>query len=140
MIIKKYLKTFFLLVFIIALGACKKENEDLTTDIVGTYTSGVGSTATQIIVTKIDNTTVSVYISHDEFYPTIYTHASTKMNSKTTFTLNDVTEVNSGNRFEYKGTGSASNNNIVIQHTEKMFDNASGSLITDYSNTYIGSK
>jgi hypothetical protein len=120
-------------------SSCKKEetNDDLTTQVVGKYSSGSGSSYTEIIVTKINNSTISVYIQD---VSNSQTHAESKMNSKTSFTLNKVTETVSGKRYEYTGSGSASANNIVITRNEKEFDASNNNLISEDSYTYTGSK
>jgi hypothetical protein len=134
-------KTTLLLAFLaFSLTQCKKENtnDDLTTEVVGKYTSGSGSNYREIIVTKVNNSTVSIYLQ--DGFSSYQTHAETQMNSKTSFTLNKVTETNSGERFEYTGTGSASANNIVITRNEKVFNASTNSLISDDNYTYTGSK
>jgi len=136
------IKTTLLLVLIaLSLTQCKKEdssNDDLTSDIVGKYTNGSGSGYREIIVTKVDNNTISIYI--EDSYQSGQTHAATKMNSKTSFTLNKVNETGSGASYEYTGSGTYSANNIVITRNEKIFDTSNGSLFSEDDVTYTGSK
>ncbi len=143
-------KQFFsLLVFSALLGlfftsSCKKENgdskNDLTTDIVGKYTSGSGSSYIEIIVNKVDNQTVSIY-TYDDYNGGV-THTATKMNSKTAFTLNKATytDTDFGYRNEYEGSGTYSAGNIVINRNEKVFATSTGDLISEDNRTYTGSK
>ena len=132
-------KTTLILAFLtFSLTQCKKDGNDLTTDIVGKYTNGSGSSYREIIVTKVDNNTISIYV--EDSYQSGQTHASTKMNSKTSFTLNKVTETGSGTKYEYTGSGTYSANNIIITRNEKIFDSANNNLISDDNVTYTGSK
>jgi len=132
-------KTTLLLAFLaFSLTQCKKDSSDLTTDIVGKYTSGSGSNYTEIIVTKVDDKTVSVYTFDYLNYG--LTHSATMMNSKTSFSLNKISNTDSGIRYEYEGSGSYSAGNIVINRNEKTFDVASGNLLSEDNRTYTGSK
>jgi hypothetical protein len=132
-------KTTLLLAFLaFSLTQCKKDSNDLTTDIVGKYTSGSGSNYREIIVTKVNDNTISVYI--EDSYQSGQTHSTTSMNSKTSFTLNKVTETGSGTKYEYTGSGTYSANNIIITRNEKIFDSSNNNLISDDDVTYTGSK
>ncbi len=136
----KFKTTLLFVLLAFSLTQCKKEdsNDDLTTEVVGKYSSGSGSSYREIIITRISNTTVSVYIQ--DGFSSSQTHSESKMNSKTSFTLNKVTETDSGKRYEYTGSGSASANNVVITRNEKEFDAASNTLLDENNYTYTGSK
>lgn len=74
----------FLLLLSCLTSACSKR-KDLTENIVGLYE---GSSGLQIVVTKIDNSTVSLIINGRT---SSYTFANVKMNSESSFTLNTST-------------------------------------------------
>lgn len=131
---------FFTCVISVFLGliffsSCKKENDkdnDLTTDIVGKYTNG----NTTITVNKVDNSTVAIALEDGYIAPTF---ASTKMNSKTSFTLNDVTQNDGVTKREFSGSGTYSSNNIIIQLLDKLTDLTTGNII-EQEVTYTASK
>jgi len=134
----KFKSTLLLAFIVITLTQCKKDNNDLTKSIVGKYTSGTGSDYVEIIVTKVDNQTISVY-TYDT-YNNGRTHAETKMNSETSFTLNKISFNDIGVRFEYEGSGTYSTGNIVVNRIEKVFNSSTNALISDDNRTYTGSK
>ncbi|MCW5907223.1 MAG: hypothetical protein KIS94_05150 [Chitinophagales bacterium] len=119
--------------------SCKKENNDnnqidLTTDIVGKYTSG---SCLEITVSKVDNTTVSINIkdcNNNE------THNATKMNTKNTFTLNKVTVVGAVETYEYSGSGVYQNNTIEITRLEKLIHTPTGVVDSEWSDTYTATR
>jgi len=108
----KYLLT--LTTALMLFGSCNKNNSnDLTSSIVGTYTNA--ATSTLITVNKIDYNTVSISLKHDPSCEYTVGFTSVKMNTKNSFTLNDVTRPSSGCGNEsYTGTGTHSGNNISI--------------------------
>jgi len=131
----------FVITLLFVFNSCKKDDNnpnnngpDLTTDVLGVYTSG---SSLVITVTKVDNSTISVNIkdvNNNE------THSSTKMNSKNSFTLNKVTVVGGAETYEYTGTGTYSNNTISITRLEKQIDTQSGVVADEWYDDYIGSK
>ncbi|MDZ4844819.1 MAG: hypothetical protein SH857_04635 [Chitinophagales bacterium] len=110
-----------LLVATFMFNACDKEEDgdnngtDLTTSIVGHYTHS--SNNTDIVVNKVDNTTVSITLdtgSGSGAYDVAFSSAT--MNSANAFTLNTVTQngaVCSGDE-TFSGTGTHSGNNISL--------------------------
>lgn len=135
---------FSLIVFSVALGllfisSCKKEDgnnnqTDLTTDIVGKFTSG---SCLEITVNKVDNTTVSINIkdcNNNE------THNATKMNSKNTFTLNKVVVAGTVETYEYSGTGIYQNNTIEITRLEKLIHTPTGVVSDEWTDTYVATR
>ena len=119
--------------------SCKKESNDnnqidLTTDIIGKFTSG---SCLEITVTKVDNTTVSINIkdcNNNE------THNATKMNTKNSFTLNKVTLAGAVETYEYSGTGIYQNNTIEITRLEKLIHTPTGEVSDEWTDTYIGTR
>jgi hypothetical protein len=133
--------TLLVLLFLFVFNSCKKEDNnsnnsepDLTTDVLGVYTSG---SSLVITVTKVDNSTISVNIkdiNNNE------THSSTKMQSKNAFTLNKVTVVGGVETYEYSGTGTYSTNTIDITRVEKQIETSTGIVADQWTEQYIGTK
>lgn len=146
-------KQFFsLLVFSALLGlfftsSCKKENgdskNDLTASVVGKYTNP-NDYNLEIVVNKIDNSTVTITLQNGYFD---YAFTNVKMNTATSFTLNEYTQngwcENSQAAEEAtvkaSGTGTASNNNISLFVTEQIAG-ISGVCNENYSYTFSASK
>lgn len=118
---------FFLLTLCFVLfgvSACNSDDnngDDLTTDIIGHYTNA--GTNTDIVVNKVDDTTVSIALStgsgsgaYSVAFPDV------DMTSATAFTLNPVTvnHVACGGTGTYSGSGTASNGNISLFMTEVL--------------------
>ena len=134
--------TLITLLTLTTISGCKKDGSDtdLTTGIVGHYTGGSGSSAVDIIVTKIDNNTISITI--DAVVDNV-TFASAEMSSSTAFTLNNTSVISGGGtvRMEYtNGSGSYSANNIVVMMHRKSVDIPSGTTNYEDDRTYTGSK
>ena len=104
------------------LPACEKDcekdadHDDLTGSIVGLYSDA--SSNTQIVVNKLNNNTVTIDVSTEDFglnYEIGFTAVT--MNSKTTFTLNEITQDPPDECFDvstYSGSGTHSGNNISL--------------------------
>lgn len=92
--------------------SCKKsEDSDLTKSVTGKY---VGSNV-EITVNKIDNSTVSVLVKPKDYcYDKGLGFTNVKMNSETSFTLNEITYNVSSCSKKISGTGTASGNNISV--------------------------
>lgn len=147
-------KQFFsLLVFSATLGlfftsSCKKENgdskNDLTTSVVGRYTNP-NDYDLEIIVNKIDNSTVSITLQNGYFD---YAFTNVKMNSTNSFTMTPYSRDgecwdSQSNYFPatetVSGSGTSSNNNISMFIDEQVIAN-SGSCSKNYSYTFSASK
>jgi hypothetical protein len=96
-------------------SGCKKEDNDLTKNVVGHFTNS--TTSTDVVVNKVDNNTVSLTLTtgsgSGEYtigFPTA------KMSSANAFTLDPVTQTGNGcdGTQKWSGTGTASNNNIAL--------------------------
>ncbi len=126
--------------------ACKKENgkdNDLTETVVGKYTNP-NDYDLEIVVNKIDNSTVSITLQNGYFD---YAFTNVKMNTATSFTLNQYTK----NSYCYSqispeeatltisGTGTASNNNISLFISENTAGNT-GTCSDSDSYTFSASK
>lgn len=124
----------------LAFTSCKKDN-DLTSDIVGKYTSGSGSGEVEVIVNRVDNSTVSLTVGGGSVGAAeTSTHATTKMNSKTSFTLNTVSSTAFGYTTTYSGTGTNSGNNIVVVRHVKVVKVDDGSTDFENDETFTASK
>lgn len=147
---KKHLFNFVVLTAIFGLfltASCKKDTKeevsknDLTTNIVGKYTNKDDYNLT-IIVNKIDNSTVSITI-HNGYFD--YAFSNVKMNSSTSFTLNEYsvsswcTNVDDDTNIKNSGTGTASNDNISVFVTEMSTSN-SGNCDSNNKNNFSASK
>lgn len=114
--------SFSLLLLSVTLTNCNKDTDNADTShaggIAGVYHNN--TFAYDITVTKVDNNTVSIscgdYIGFN----------SVAMNSATTFTLNKVNQEDSDYLYEYTGSGSCSNNNIVINVETMTIEKATG--------------
>lgn len=123
---KKPFLTYWILTFVLVLffvTSCKKDSNDdkndLTTNILGKYTNP-NDYDLEIVVNKIDNSTVSMTIKNGYFD---YAFTNVKMNSATSFTLtpysfNSGCFISSSQHVDatttVSGTGTASNNNISV--------------------------
>lgn len=127
----------------LAFTSCKKDSNssDLTSDIIGRYTSGSGSGEVEVIVNKVDDNTISVTVGGGSVGAAeTTTHATTRMNSKTSFTLNTVTKTEFGYTTTYTGTGSYSSNNIVVVRHEKTIEIATSTVVDEDDETFTASK
>lgn len=136
-------KLFLLACICMLFVQCKKDSNgtnssDLTSEIVGNYTSGSGSGQVDIVVTKINNNTISVTV--DPAARRTSTHANTTMASATTFTLNPTTETQGDYKFDFTGSGSYSANNIVVVRRETVTEISSGLILEHAEHTYTASK
>lgn len=101
--------SFLLVALTLTLTQCKKEDKDLTSDIVGKYTNE--PYYLKITVNKVDESTVWLSL---EGYLNL-TFSETKMTSKTTFTLNKISQAGYyGGQVEYTGTGTNTGTNISV--------------------------
>ena len=133
------LATFLLslctLMFLLTSCGEEENDNDLTTSIIGHYTNL--SENTDIVVNKVDDTTVSISLSsgsgsgaYSIAFPTV------TMNSETTFTLNEITASGSCvGIYMYSGTGTHSGNNISLFLT-RVGSNPDGTTIYDCEGTY----
>lgn len=137
-------KTTLLLAFLaFSLTQCKKDSNDLTKSIVGKYTNP-NDYDLEITVNKIDNSTVSLTL-HNGYFD--YAFTNVKMNSATSFTLNEYTQsglcqtntVYEDASIKISGSGTGSNNNISVFVTEKKTGN-SGNCTENNSYTFSASK
>ena len=121
-----------------AIAGCAKK-DDLTTAVAGRYTSGSGTSALEIIVTKVNNTTVAVFINNTR---TVGTHGSCTMTSSTAITLNEATGLdnNKNERYEATGTGTLNGDSILIARHEKIFNNATAELKAEFDTTYAAKR
>jgi hypothetical protein len=123
-----YLTLTCVIVFCLAtIAGCKKEGEDLTTNIVGRYTYSAGPGALEIKVTKVNNNTVAVFLDNGF---SSSAHGSCSMSSSTAITLSDASGIdNSKNeRMDATGTGELKGDTIKISRHEKIYNNVTDVL------------
>ncbi len=102
------------LVLLFSFYACNKSDggSDLTTEIVGKY----NSSSVEITVNKVDKSTVSMLVSpiSSGCYYNGFAFTNVKMNSASSFTLNETNHDGPSCKKTAKGTGTVSGNNITL--------------------------
>lgn len=135
--------TLLLAAFLIStLGGCNKDDKnsgDLTSSVVGHYSSGSGSGLVDIYVTRINDNTISVAL---EAYDNI-TFGTSTMTTSSAFTLSTATkpyyDLGGTQTDTYTGTGSQSGNVIsLIVHQRRT--NAQGDVTYEGDDTYNGTR
>ncbi len=133
-----------LLALVTITGCSKKNNSDLTKDIVGTYWNNqTGSSRIDMTIIKVDDKTISIDISGYGQGAQLY--SAVQMNSANSFTLNKVTRselvylVGDCN-LETTGSGVFSNGNITISTNTKQTLVASPYTVTNNSDIYTAAK
>ncbi|HLP50503.1 MAG TPA: hypothetical protein VK154_06430 [Chitinophagales bacterium] len=124
------------------LGGCKKEDKDndvdLTTGIIGYYSSGSGAGYTDIEVKRVDNNTITVYVSkaNEDVY-----FDNCTMLTATTFTINTFTYSNNNETDTYTAiswdTPELVGDQISIPYHRRKTD-SSGNIVYDYDDYFSG--